>query len=79
MGLIRVTGGKKMTLSENEIFNWVLVVISIAVAYYMLRKNNTVYIGVRDNKNKIHKIPVYTTDNEKQIMEKVKKYMEKNQ
>ncbi len=64
-------------MTINEIFNWIFVVIGIGIVYYMMKNKNTVYIGVRDKKNKIHKIPVYTTDSEKEVMKKVEKYMQK--
>ena len=67
-----------MTLSVNEIFNWVFSVIGLAFTYYLMRKNNTVHIAVRDKQNKIHKVKIYSTDSEEEVMKKVEIYMKKN-
>lgn len=64
-------------MTATEVFNWILVVVGIGVLYYYIKNQNTIYIGVRDKKNKIHKVPVYATDTEKEVMKKVEKYMQK--
>lgn len=66
-------------MTINEVFNWIFVVIGIAFVFYMMKNKNTIYVGVRDRKNKIHKIPVYATDSEKEVLRKVEEYMRKNQ
>lgn len=66
-------------MTVNEVFNWIFVVIGIAFVVYIMKNKNTIYIGVRDRKNKIHKIPVYATDSEKEVLRKVEEYMRKNQ
>lgn len=66
-------------MTVNEVFNWIFVVIGIAFVVYMMKNKNTIYVGVRDRKNKIHKIPVYATDSEKEVLRKVEEYMRKNQ
>lgn len=66
-----------MILTGAEIFNWVLAIIAIAGMYYVMKKNNTIHIGVKDKKNKIHKVPIYTNDTEEEVIKKVEKYMKK--
>lgn len=63
----------------NKIVNWIFVIISIGIAYYIMKNKNKVYIAIKDKKNKTHKIAIQITDSEQEVMKKIEKYMKKNQ
>ena len=64
-------------MTNTNIVNWIFLVIGIVVFYYIKNENNTVFIAVRDKNNKIHKVPVKTTDSEDEVVKKINKYMKK--
>lgn len=68
-----------MAFTQDQIVNWIFLILGIVVMYYVVKKHNTIYLAVRDKKNKIHKIAVYSTDDEEEVMRKVNDYMKKNQ
>lgn len=66
-------------MTESEIFNWLIIFLGIGYLIYHYNKKDTVFVGVRDKNGKVHKIPVYVTDSEKEVLRKVEDYMKKHQ
>lgn len=66
-------------MTVTNIINWICVIGALVFLYYIWKEKNTVYIGVRDKNNKIHKVPVYISDSEEVVRKKVDKYLKKIQ
>lgn len=66
-------------MTVTSIMNWICSIGALIFLYYFWKEKNTVYIGVRDKNNKIHKVPVYMTDSEEVVRKKVDKYLKKIQ
>ncbi len=66
-------------MTDSEIFNWLIIFLGIGYLIYHYNKKDTVFVGVRDKKGKVHRIPVYVTDSEEEVLRKVEDYMKKHQ
>lgn len=66
-------------MTDSEIFNWLIIFLGVGYLIYHYNKKDTVFVGVRDKKGKVHRIPVYATDSEEEVLRKVEDYMKKHQ
>lgn len=66
-------------MTDSEIFNWLIIFLGIGYLIYHYNKKDTVFVVVRDKNGKVHRIPVYVTDSEEEVLRKVEDYMKKHQ
>lgn len=66
-------------MTDSEIFNWLIIFLGIGYLIYHYNKKDTVFVVVRDKNGKVHRILVYVTDSEEEVLRKVEDYMKKHQ